>query len=776
MKEQLSRAAPFFRRNPWQRLLLSALVCLAFAPGLLHLETDFTTRSWFAPDDPLLAELNGFEKLFGNDESIVVVVRRDAGIFDGPTIALIRQITSLMQDQPGIESVESLTNHLDVSSQGDDIFVRPFYQKPDALDGPTLAQKRRRAEQHAVIPGYLADRGNTLALIHGQLPGTLGHEVDYHAITSAVQEILDQVTLPAGVSLHLSGAAALNDAFQVAAARDMALTTPVLLLAIILLLFLLYRRLPYVLLPVLLILMTQISVMGFCGYAGFSVDSVIAVLPMVMIAIAMADAVHMQTACVRGLARHLSRKEAMAAAVKRLLLPTVLTSLTTAGGFLSLTMTSIRPIWHFGLAAACGCILAWFFTWFTLLPALQLWPEKGLRPHPRAWRPGGEWLPRRLAGFLSRHQRIIRPAGLLLAGGALVLATGLRIDSEPNAYFTERVPVRQANDLIYDRIGGFNGPEIVLDSGRRDGVQDPAFLQQVARLEAWLDERPEVNQTVSVADIIRALNQVFHSDDPTEARVPDDENLIAQELLFYSMGAGGGPGLESRISRDGRYTRLTVLWGLTTATASIAAMDEIHNKMRELGLQGYATGKYFLLYRLNQYVVETLTRSVFISFVLVSVVLFLVFGSLRTSAGALLANLIPIFVGGAAIVLMGKTINLGTAMVVSICLGIAVDDTIHLISAWHDSRGRASDRLRSILRSTGQALIITTLILIMGFGSFLLGDFVPNIELGLFCCIVLGVALITDLVWLPCMLQAGSPLSRPQAEGTTSASPQEVTS
>lgn len=221
------------------------------------------------------------------------------------------------------------------------------------------------------------------------------------------------------------------------------------------------------------------------------------------------------------------------------------------------------------------------------------------------------------------------------------------------------------------------------------------------------------------------------------------------------MGLSEGRSLDDLLDVREQQTRLSVYWRLTKSRKSLAAVAAIERQMTQLGLNGHVTGKYFILYRLNTLVVQPLLHSLAISFILVALVMLLLFRSLPLGLGTLAANIIPVLIGGMVVVICGKTVNFATAMVVSICLGIAVDDTIHFCSAYFRCQASArfqGELLYRVFRSTGHALGITTALLVTGFGAFVFGDFIPNAELGLFCCTVLIAALVTDLVWLPCIL------------------------
>lgn len=505
-------------------------------------------------------------------------------------------------------------------------------------------------------------------------------------------------------------------------------------------------------------MMTNLVVFGVLGYVGIAFNTMLSVVPLVIVAIAIADSIHVINDTARYLRESLAEdpRQALTQAVQENLLPTFLTSATTAIGFASLLSTPIVPIQHLAISAALGTLTAWALTFTLAVPVLRLLPVRWIAP-PRKQRQD-EKLHRFLqgySGFLEVHRYRIFVAGVLVALVGVYVTAQVRIDSEPNAYFADDVPIKRANDFVNREIGGFNGPEIVLDSGSPGGAKDPAFLRKVEALETWLDGHSYVNQTISIVDILKSVHRAFHADDPQFYALATSPDVIAQESFVYSMGLSEGRSLDDLLDVREQRTRLSVYWRLTKSRESLAAVAAIEDKMTELGLTGHVTGKYFILYRLNNFVVRTLLRSLVISFILVSVIMLLLFRSIPLGVGAIAANVMPLLIGGMAVVVCGKTVNFATAMVVSICLGIAVDDTIHFCSTYFRYQATARshrDLLYHVFRSTGHALGITTLLLITGFGAFVLGDFVPNVELGLFCCVVLIAALVTDLLWLPCML------------------------
>ena len=742
--------------RPRLLLWLSCGLVLALIPGLSWLTMDFGIRIWLPQDHPLMAPLDQFERNFGNDEAVVVAVSDANGLFNPRTIQLIQELTDHLERIDDVQRVDSLTNHQMVYGSEEAITVEAFIPLEQELTPDQLAAKRARALQDEVMAGYLLDPRARTSLLYAWLRPSLEQDPNYRQIVHDVQQRLAPYQNLPGLAFHITGTGALNDAFRSASEKDVTVIFPLLAGVICLILWGLYRRFTVVALPLLLILMTNLIIFGALGYVGIAFNNMLSVVPLVIVAIAIADSIHVINDMARYLRDGLEREAALRQAVDENLLPTALTSITTAIGFAGLLSTPIVPIQHLAVTAALASLMAWTLTFTFVVPLLQLLPTRWTMAPPR--RHPSDRLDRFLhgySGFLETHRYRIFIAGLLVAVVGVYVTAQVRIDSEPNAYFAEDVPIKRANDFVNREIGGFNGPEIVLDSGAPGGAKDPDFLRKVEALETWIDRHSYVNQTISIVDILKSVHRAFHADDPQFYALASSPDVIAQELFVYSMGLSDGRSLDDLLDVQEQRTRLSVYWRLTKSRESLAAVEAIQRKMAELGLTGHVTGKYFILYRLNTFVVRTLMRSLAISSILVAGLMLLLFRSLPLGIGALAANIIPVLIGGIVVVLCGKTVNFATAMVVSICLGIAVDDTIHFCSSYFRYQASARshrDLLHHVFRSTGHALGITTLLLVTGFGAFVFGDFIPNVELGIFCCTVLIAALVTDLVWLPCML------------------------
>ena len=263
-----------------------------------------------------------------------------------------------------------------------------------------------------------------------------------------------------------------------------------------------------------------------------------------------------------------------------------------------------------------------------------------------------------------------------LSLAAVVISTQNRVDADPIRYFAEGHPLRVAFELVSTSVGSSTGFEVVVDSGRPDGAKDPDFLSKVDGFERWIEELPEVTTAVSLLDNLKQTHRALHGGRPEYYVLSNDKNTIGQELLLYTMSLPHAMDVNHRITMNHDALRITVLWAIGSSTEALAAIDRIESKGRSLGLAVTTTGKYQLFQRLEGHVLDSFLSSVTIALILVSGILMLCVRSIRLGMLALLANVVPLVIGGAILWLIGGTLNIGTVLVISVCLGIAVDDTV----------------------------------------------------------------------------------------------------
>ena len=433
---------------------------------------------------------------------------------------------------------------------------------------------------------------------------------------------------------------------------------------------------------------------------------------------------------------------------------------------LSIYSTNIVAIENLGLMVGVGVFIAWLFTYlflgavFSLVPDLKFGKAKTpgaveytiadahrLEESQKPW----SWLPGYVA-FLHRGRVPIVAISVLVSLGAVWISLSNTINSNPFNYFDQSFWLRQSSDFAEANLSGSQGMEVAIDAGRKDGIKDPAFLQKIEELQNWINDLPGVVKTVSVIDFIKQTNKSFNGDDPNKYVLPSGQQEIAELLLLYTFNLPQGLDLSNRVSLDNDKLRISVRWTLYDSKAATEMATRIEAKAAELGLQTETTGKMLLMQRMNTYVSKSLLVSLGMTVVLISLVLLVIFRSVKTGFAALVVNLMPLSLGLAVLTLVGRDIDTGAVVVMSVCLGIAVDDTIHMLQAIRSAnKPTVEQAVIHAIRHVLPAVLVTTLILVIGFGAFMFGKFVPNQNFGLMAVTILSAALVYELIVLPAL-------------------------
>ncbi|MCC7441412.1 MAG: MMPL family transporter [Bdellovibrionales bacterium] len=745
------KVADLVLKHP-KKLLLAGLAMLALlVPGLGRLGTDFSYRIWFRADDPLLARFDAFERRFGNDDQAFVAVHSPSGLFDAESAALLRRMTEEMWQLPEVIRVDSLANYSWVHADGDDILVEPFLgEEGTELSGSFLAERKAIALRDETIPNYLMSADAKTALLYATIQPTLEGTPDYQKITVALKALADKHASQGDHRIYVAGTSTLSDSFREATEHDLSRLVPITLLVIVVFLWFSFRSLAAVGATLVVVFTTILATLGTYGWVGMKFNNTTAIVPQILIAVAVADSVHLLVTYLKAINAGKSRRAAAEYSLVKNFAPTVLTSVTTAVGFFSFAQAKIVPIASMGIGAGMGTIYAWVLTALFIAPMMVLLPMKSSLAAETESEADERIAPSidRFTRGIERHSRKIVALGVLVAASAAVFASRNIANSDPFEYFADDYHLSVANDFIEKEVGGGLGVEIVIDSGGADGIKDPAWLRKVEEFQGWVETLPKVTKVVSLVDILKSMNRALNAGKQEAYRLPDSRETVAQLLFLYSMSLPQGMDLNNRITVENDALRMTAMSSEHGSNEAVALFKRVEQRGAELGLNVQVTGKGPHYQEMNGYVVPTFTGSVLWSTLLISLIMIFALRSLKLGLVSMIPNLLPNVVGAAVVYLLGLHLDVGTVVVASVCLGIAVDDTIHFLVNYARAvrtGSTAREAVAWVYQNTGNAMMVTTLVLVASFGTFVLADFTPNANFGKLVAIVLTVALVCEL-------------------------------
>ena len=741
----------------WLTILLSLLVMVVLAAGARHIVVvDVDVRNHFSKDDPHIVALEQLEDTYAlSDAALVAVAPRNGTIFTRETLVAIEDLTEQLWRTPYVTRVDSITNHSHSEGFEDELVVDPLVDDAGFLSDEDIERVRRIALGTEEIAGRFVSRDGRVAglVVSVSLPENreLGKlEVTDFLYGTAAEARKKHST----IDYHLTGELVLNRAMRDAIDDEMAVLAPVALGTMLLVAIILLRSIWATVAIVLMLVAVMLSALGFTGWTGMKLFGESGAALFVLMAVTVAHSVHVIEGTMGGLRQGMDRRQAAVHSLQANVWPVFLTSLTTAIGFLSLNFADMPPFRVMGNMVAFGALCAFVYS-VTLLPAfLSVVPMRG--PPVRAGRLD---VFDRLARFVvSWRLTLLWSFGVLV----VVLIAGIsRIELRENwlELLDESYEFRRSTDFISENFTGVETYEYSLDTAREGGVTDVEYLARVDAFAEWYREQPEVAHVFAISDVMKRLNKNLHADNPDYHVLPNDSNLAAQYLLLYEFSLPVGRDLNNLIDVERSATRVTVVLKSLSTNEKIALDNRAQNWLRQNapGLETGATGVAVVGASSIQRNIEGMLLGTAVAMAIVSLLLLLVFRSVRLGLISLIPNFVP---AAMAMGLWGYAVGevgVAASVVTAIAFGIIVDDTIHFMTKYVAARKNGllpSESVQSAFRSVGKALLVTTVVFGLGFMVFGASGMSTNQALGVLVGMTVIIALLADFLFLPPLLMA----------------------
>jgi predicted RND superfamily exporter protein len=754
MRERIDRALAawghFAHRHAWPVIALAVLVVAALGSQLPEIEFETSTEGFLHEDDPLRITYDDFREQFGRDDQVVIAIET-SNVFDLVFLDKLRAIHEDVENEvPNLEEVTSLINARNTRGEGDRLIVGELLaERPETPEA--LAEIERLVRANPMYRNLFISDDSRIAtvLVRTSAYSTLGEDADELAgfedleaeaadepgprpfITgeenTAVVEALEAIVERHDADdfrIYMSGAPTMVEAMQRAMETDMIRFTTLAVVTIVVFLALLFRRIAGVVLPMLTVVLSLITTLSIMAIAGTPITIPTQILPSFLLAVGVGYSVHVLAIFYQRRRRGAGREDAIALALGHSGLAIVMTSLTTAGGLFSFAAAELAPIADFGVFAPTGVLIALVFT-VVLLPALTavfpMGEEAAVVETSRD--KFSQRLLVRTGEFANTHAPSITMAAAGILAIALLGAFQLRFSHNPIAWFPEDDFFRVSNDRINEDLKGAMFMEVLLETGKENGLQDPRLLEkmdELRRYESGLQVGDIiVGKTVSLVDVVKETNRALNENRSDFYAIPQDPRLVAQELLLFENS--GSDDLEDLVDARFAMGRMTLKVSMADGVQYQAFLDQMGRKHREIlgdEVEFTFTGLMVLLGGTINAVIRSMAKTYLIALSIITPLLVVLIGRVRIGLVAMIPNLTPIIFTLGLMGWTGIPLDAFTLLVGSIAIGLAVDDTIHFMHhfrRYFEETGDVAASIRETLRSTGQALLYTSLVLSAGF-------------------------------------------------------------
>ena len=755
-QQRIQRFSDLILHYRWIVLALSIVVVVLAAAGGRNLTISNDSRIFFGEDNPQRVALEELENTFTETNNVMITVTSKSDtIFNRDALMAMAELTDGGWQIPYSNRVDSLTNYAHSWSREDDLIVEDLVPDASAVTEADLARIEAIALNEIALTNRLvAADGNTAAVnINFVLPEASDPVVN--EIMDAVTAMLDQAKANhPELEFHMTGGVVTSKAFGEAAFNDVSQLGPIIILVIAVSMALLLRSIIGTVSVLIVVIFSALTAMGIAGWAGFVLSPGSVGAPTIIMTVAIAHSVHVITTMVQSMRSGMTRRDAIAEALRINVHPVFLTTVTTAIGFLSMNFSDSPPFHALGNLVAIGVVSAFVYS-MTFLPAfLSVMPVR-VKPVPSSHRPFFD----RFGEFVVNRRK---PLLWGMVAVVIALAAGIpqiNLNDNWTTYFDERYEFRRDTDYIIEHLTGVEAFEYVLDAGEEGGITEPAYLAKLDEFADWYRTQDKIVHVWSFADVMKRLNKNMHGDDEAYYRVPEERDLAAQYLLLYELSLPFGRDLNDQIDIAKSSTRMVAIGRNMTAKDQRALDDKAYAWLQENtpeGMGAPASGLSMMFAYISKRNIDGMLKGTIIAMALISGILILALRSVRIGLISLIPNFVPAAMGFGLWGYLIGNVGVAASVVTAVTFGIVVDDTIHFLSKYlraRRERGLSSeDAVKYSFSTVGHALWTTTAVIAAGFVVLATSGFEVNWSMGLLTAITIVLALIADFLFLPPLL------------------------
>ncbi|WP_025553295.1 efflux RND transporter permease subunit [Vibrio parahaemolyticus] len=689
------------------------------------------------------------------DNLAIVIAPEDGDIFTPQTLSLIQKITVDAWQVPYSSRVDSIANYQHTEAFDDDLLVEDLLYSEYELTPERISKVKSIALSEPVLKSALvSEKGDvTVVNITVQLP-EMDKTAEVEEVVSSINAMIDryQRAYP-DVTFHKAGIVAMNHAFMTAAQDDSSTLVPTMLVVILVFLTIMLRSILSVIATLIVIIGSVMATMGISGWAGMFLSTATVNVPTLIMTLAVADCVHVIATMRQSMKNGFTKAQSIERSIALNFVPILITSVTTAIGFLMMNMSDSPVLRDFGNLSALGVMVACLLS-VTLLPALL----KLLPIHVKMETSQDQkHVMDRLGDFVVSQRRALLPLSVVVIVVCASLIPLNKVNDESVEYFGQRNEFRQAADFMEERISGMTNISIAIKTNESQGIAAPDFLNTIGEFSSWLRDQPETDHVATLADVYKRLNKNMHGDDEAYYSLPQARELAAQYLLLYEMSLPYGLDLNNQINVDKSSIKMV----LTVANLGSVELVDLENRIYQWfaehapQYQVVASSPSLMFAHIGETNMASMLSTLPITLVLISALLIFALRSVRLGLISLMPNIAPAVIGFGLWALISGEINLGLSVVVTLTLGIVVDDAVHFLSKYQRARREgqtAEQAVRYAFHTVGRALWITTVVLVAGFSVLAMSSFRLNADMGQLSAIVIFIALVVDFLFLPTLL------------------------
>lgn len=678
------------------------------------------------------------ENWFNINDGIIIAIQNKKGIYNSATLDTLKQLTKRFQkfDEINKDDVTSLYTADNIIGSDDGMDVKHFYKRvPKSEEKLKKLQKKVRSNE--MIFGRLVSDNEQVTVIVAEIKDGVFTQDFYNKIlrTAKTSETKD-------IKIYVAGRPIVEGTMALLGPADMKKMVPIVILVIFVVLFITLRSIKATFITLGVVFLSTIWAFGLMATTGIPVYAVSTMIPVMLIAIGVADGIHLYSHLQTFINHNpkAGKKEVVKDMLKHMWKPVVMTSVTTAVGFISLLTSEVYPVKYFGIFTAFGVMAAMVFSLVFLPAAIMIFGlpkariidnEEDKEGHSHS----------KLANKFAKYVIKNKYASIIATTAIIILSIiGMQeiwINSSFLDKFEKNSDIVLTDKFINENFGGTSSLNLILDAdGKKDTFKEPKVLKLVDKMQKDIDNKLQVvGNTFSLADYIKRMNKVMNSDKEEYNTIPNDKKMIAQYLLLYEM-SGDPENLNKVVDYD--YEKLNITFQLkkddskaiNSALKLIKTYEEEFNKMG-ITLNYAGSGYKGLVF--TDLILEGQIKSLILSLLIIVVLISLMFKNIKIGLISSVPIIVTALISFGIMGFLGIPLSTTTALLSSIAIGIGIDYAVHFLEQYRNNAANTNNKMlaaQKTMAHSGRAIIYNAIVVIAGFLVLMFSVFPPNRELG----------------------------------------------
>ncbi|MGD8763692.1 MAG: efflux RND transporter permease subunit [Desulfobacteraceae bacterium] len=777
-------------RNRIKTIIIMLLFTALLVSQIPKIRIDTSTEGFLHDDDPALLAYNAFRDQFGRDE-VIIIALKPPNIFHQEFLAKVKALhDDLEENVPYIDDITSIINARNTRGEADELIVEDLLENWPANE-TEMGVLKHRVMSNPMYQNLLisADGTFTTIIIRTHSHSTLGEDIDvlkgFEEDTSedsgaptktapkriyltdkensqtvhAARAVLKKYETP-DFQIYIAGSPVVTHFLKRSLMADMRKFMALAIGAVAILLFVMFRRISGVFLPLIIVIFSTLSTLGLMAFTGTAIKLPTQILPSFLLAVGVGTSVHILAIFFHHFRQNGSKEDAIAYALGHSGLAVVMTNITTASGLLSFSTSEVAPIADVGIFAGIGVLLAFVYT-IVLLPAvLAVLPIS-------ARQPGGSkgkntvmdrfltWV----STFSTAHPYAILGGCVVVIALSLLATFNIRFSHDPLGWFPRQNNIRMATEKLDHEMRGTLSLEVVITTGKENGLYEPHMLNRLDQATAYAEdlayENVFVGKAWSVTTILKEINQALNENRSEYYAIPQNRDLVSQEFLLFENS--GSDDLEDFVDSQFSMARFNLKGPFKDIVMYNSLLDDLQHYFEENFPETTITltGIMVLMAQTVNNAIKSMAKSYLTALVVITILMIFLIGRIRIGLLSMVPNLAPILLMLGVIGATPISMDLFTMMVASIAIGLAVDDTIHFMHnfrRYFEQNGDPKLAVYQTMHTTGRAMLVTTIVLSLGFSIFVFADMKNLFNFGLLTAFTILMALAADYFVAPALM------------------------